>query len=52
MTTADQLATTLQQLKSRLGDRAVGPQDPDWDEARRAWNLAVEQHPAAVAKPA
>ena len=23
-----------------------------WDEARRAWNLAVDQHPAAVAWPA
>jgi len=25
--------------------------DPGWDEARRAWNLAVDQHPAAVALP-
>jgi hypothetical protein len=25
--------------------------DPSWDEARRAWNLAVDQHPAAVALP-
>jgi FAD/FMN-containing dehydrogenase len=25
--------------------------DPGWDEARRAWNLAVDQHPAAVAVP-
>jgi FAD/FMN-containing dehydrogenase len=25
--------------------------DPDWDEVRRAWNLAVDQHPAAVAVP-
>jgi FAD/FMN-containing dehydrogenase len=24
---------------------------PGWDEARRAWNLAVDQHPAAVALP-
>jgi FAD/FMN-containing dehydrogenase len=34
-----------------LGDRAVGPEDPAWDQARRAWNLAVDQHPAAVATP-
>jgi FAD binding domain/Berberine and berberine like len=27
------------------------PDDPGWDEARRAWNLAVDQHPAAVAVP-
>jgi hypothetical protein len=28
------------------------PGDPGWDDARRAWNLAVDQHPAAVAMPA
>jgi FAD/FMN-containing dehydrogenase len=51
MATADQLATTVNSLKSRLADRVVGPEDPGWDEARRAWNLAVDQHPAAVARP-
>jgi hypothetical protein len=51
MATADQLATTVNALKSRLGDRVVGPEDPGWDDARRAWNLAVDQHPAAVARP-
>jgi hypothetical protein len=25
--------------------------DPDYDQARRAWNLAVDQRPAAVARP-
>jgi FAD/FMN-containing dehydrogenase len=30
----------------------VMPGDPGWDHARRAWNLAVDQHPAAVALPA
>ena len=29
----------------------IMPGDPGWDEARRAWNLAVDQHPAAVALP-
>ena len=28
------------------------PGDPGWDVARSAWNLAVDQHPAAVAIPA
>jgi FAD/FMN-containing dehydrogenase len=28
------------------------PADPGWDDARQAWNLAVDQHPAAVALPA
>jgi hypothetical protein len=26
--------------------------DPGWDEARRPWNLAVDQRPAAIARPA
>jgi hypothetical protein len=26
--------------------------DPGWDEARQAWNLTVDQHPAAIARPA
>ncbi len=30
----------------------VMPGHPGWDQARRAWNLAVDQHPAAVALPA
>jgi FAD/FMN-containing dehydrogenase len=29
----------------------VLPHDPDWNEARRGWNLAVDQQPAAVALP-
>jgi FAD/FMN-containing dehydrogenase len=32
--------------------RILMPGDPGWDDARRAWNLAVDQHPAAVALPA
>ena len=27
------------------------PGDPSWDQARTAWNLAVDQRPAAVALP-
>jgi FAD/FMN-containing dehydrogenase len=29
----------------------VLPDDPTWDEARQAWNKAIDQHPAAVALP-
>jgi FAD/FMN-containing dehydrogenase len=29
----------------------VFPDDPRWDDARRAWNLAVDQRPALVALP-
>jgi FAD/FMN-containing dehydrogenase len=51
MSTAEQLATALNQLRSRVGDRVLGPDDPGWDDARRPWNLSVDQHPAAVATP-
>jgi FAD/FMN-containing dehydrogenase len=27
------------------------PADPGWDDARQAWNLAIDQHPAAVVLP-
>jgi FAD binding domain len=29
--------------------RVVTPSDPDWDQARQAWNLAADQRPSAVA---
>jgi FAD/FMN-containing dehydrogenase len=32
-------------------DVLVFPTDPGWDEARSAWNLAVDQRPAVVALP-
>ena len=51
MKTAEQLVTALNQLRSRVGDRVLGPDDTGWDEARRPWNLSVDQHPAAVATP-
>jgi FAD/FMN-containing dehydrogenase len=48
--TADQLDTARTHLDAQLGGRFVGPQDPSWDEARRAWNLSVDQRPAAVVR--
>jgi FAD/FMN-containing dehydrogenase len=38
-------------LGARLAGDLVLPGDESWDEARRAWNLAVDQRPAAVALP-
>jgi UDP-N-acetylenolpyruvoylglucosamine reductase len=35
-------------LRDLLDGEVVTPGDPDWDEARRAWSLAADQHPAAV----
>src|SRR5215471_7202090 len=34
-----------------LDGKVVLPEHGTWDEARRAWNLMVDQHPAAVAFP-
>src|SRR4051794_483919 len=39
-------------LDVRVPESVVLPGDESWDEARRAWNLAVDQRPAAVAIPA
>lgn len=35
-------------LETRLRGTVTYPQDPGWDEARAAWNLAVDQHPHSV----
>ena len=35
-----------------LAGEIVSPEQPEWDAARRAWNLAVDQRPAYVALPA
>ena len=38
-------------LRGLLDGEVATPGDASWDEARRAWNLAVDQHPAAVVYP-
>jgi FAD binding domain len=43
--------TDLRRLRERLGGELVLPGDETWDAARRAWNLAVDQRPAAVVLP-
>ena len=35
-------------LRDLLDGEVVLPQDAEWDEARQAWNLAVDQRPIAV----
>ncbi len=35
-------------LRERLDGDVVTPRDPGWDDARAAWNLAVDQRPLAV----
>jgi hypothetical protein len=36
---------------ARTPARILTAADPGWDDARQAWNLAVDQHPAAIAVP-
>ena len=42
---------SLDRCVSRLDGKIVLPEHGGWDEARLAWNLAVDQRPAAVAFP-
>ena len=41
----------IRDLDARLTGAAVGPADAAWDAARQAWNLHVDQRPAAVVVP-
>jgi len=36
-------------LNGNFAGTIVSPGDADWDQARAAWNLTADQHPAAVA---
>lgn len=38
-------------LRDALGDLVVLPADADYDAARQAWNVAIDQRPAAVVRP-
>src|SRR3954453_23633839 len=51
MLTTETLAPQVHAVRARLSGELVLPGDPNWDEARQAWNLAVDQRPAAVALP-
>src|SRR3954462_12354703 len=42
----------LDALGVRLDGDLVRPGDPEWDVARQAWHLAVDQRPAAVVRAA
>lgn len=38
-------------LQSRLQGAVIAPEDPRYDQARRAWNRSVEQRPAVIVMP-
>jgi FAD/FMN-containing dehydrogenase len=42
---------TAEALSAHVKGAVFQPEDPGWDDARAAWNLAVDQRPAAVACP-
>jgi FAD/FMN-containing dehydrogenase len=44
-------ASAFRTLGSRLTGDVVVPDDAGWDDARQAWNLAVDQRPVAVVLP-
>lgn len=43
--------TAFDDVRSALTGRLILPSDDGFDDARRPWNLAIEQSPAAVAMP-
>jgi FAD binding domain/Berberine and berberine like len=51
MTTFTASTSGLDRAVTTLGGKIVLPQDGGWDDARVAWNLAVDQQPAAVVFP-
>lgn len=48
---ATDVTPALDALRADLPGTVVLPGDAGWDGARQAWNLAVDQRPAAVALP-
>jgi len=48
---AEPAASDFRSLDAAIAGAVVGPADPGWDGVRQAWNLAVDQRPAAVALP-
>src|SRR4051795_1827601 len=51
MLITDRPAADVDALRDRLHGEVYGPDDAGYDEARQAWNLAVDQRPALVAFP-
>jgi FAD/FMN-containing dehydrogenase len=51
MLTARPLATDVATLRAQLEGTIVLPGEESWDQARQAWNLAIDQRPALVALP-
>jgi len=48
---AETSLTDVAQLRSRIAGDVITPGDQEYDVARQAWNLAVDQQPVMVALP-
>ncbi len=44
-------AATLSGLKDRFKGQIIGPDDPDYDQARVVWNAIADRRPALVVRP-
>jgi hypothetical protein len=51
MATIDTTRTNVRTLQLRTRGRVVTPGEAGWDEARQAFNLMLDQQPAAIATP-
>jgi FAD/FMN-containing dehydrogenase len=49
--TAETTLTDVAQLRARIAGDVITPGDPEYDVARQAWNLAIDQQPVMVALP-
>jgi FAD/FMN-containing dehydrogenase len=47
-----QSASDLDLLGAALDGAVITPAGPGWDQARAAWNLCADQHPALIVRPA
>ena len=44
------MAVSLDGLRSSMTGTVIDPEDPDYDEARKLWNAAIDGHPAVIAR--
>ena len=51
MAVIDPIGTELRTLRALSSGSVVAPGDEGWNDARQAWNVAADLHPAAVAFP-